>query len=300
MTRYWWVSHNRTFAAEFGGGYLWSPKVSKKRFNQSYHNMTEVRPGDVIFSFAGSKIMGLGVAEGSAVTADRPAEFGKAGEAWETEGWLVPVRFTALEQPFRPADYMDKLGKLLPAKHSPLQASGRGNEAYLFEVPGPLAGAVLTLAGQDPAMNVDDAAASEALRNRKDLPATDKLQLINARVGQGLYRRNLEAIEHCCRVTGVDDRRFLIASHIKPWAVSSDAEKLDGNNGLLLAPHVDRLFDRGYITFRDDGTLLKRSDLPSTVLTTWNLDRVVNVGAFSGAQAKYLAYHRAEVFKEVR
>jgi hypothetical protein len=35
------------------------------------------------------------------------------------------------------------------------------------------------------------------------------------------------------------DHRFLVASHIKPWRLSDNSERLDGNNSLLLSPHVD-------------------------------------------------------------
>jgi putative restriction endonuclease len=68
----------------------------------------------------------------------------------------------------------------------------------------------------------------------------------------------LSEIEKCCRITQIADLRLLRASHIKPWrACNNNQERLDGNNGLLLSPHVDLLFDRGYISVEDDGTLLR-------------------------------------------
>jgi hypothetical protein len=67
---------------------------------------------------------------------------------------------------------------------------------------------------------------------------TEKSQSILARRGQGWFRGRLEKIESCCRLTGVRDRAHLRASHIKPWKDSTDRERLDGNNGLLLAPHI--------------------------------------------------------------
>ncbi|BAK86208.1 hypothetical protein GLX_30540 (plasmid) [Komagataeibacter medellinensis NBRC 3288] len=103
--------------------------------------------------------------------------------------------------------------------------------------------------------------------------------------------------ERRCRITGVSDPRFLIASHIKPWRDCTDQEKLDGCNGLLLSPHVDRLFDRGRISFANDGTLLKSAVLPPEVWSAWGLDNIINVGAFTNAQATYLALHREAIFK---
>ena len=64
-----------------------------------------------------------------------------------------------------------------------------------------------------------------------------------------MFRANVLLREEACRVTRVSEPRHLQASHIKPWRDATDAERLDGANGLLLSPHIDHLFDEGYITF---------------------------------------------------
>ena len=89
----------------------------------------------------------------------------------------------------------------------------------------------------------------------------------------------------------------LRASHIKPWRVSDDFEKLDGNNGLLLAPHIDHLFDGGWISFSDNGDLLVSSRLSDELLASWQIPAVSNVGAFNESQCQYLGFHREHVFK---
>ena len=80
-------------------------------------------------------------------------------------------------------------------------------------------------------------------------------------------------------------------------AASSDFEKLDGYNGLLLSPHVDRLFDRGLLSFEDDGSVLRSSLVADEVWDVWGLGEVTNVGSFSDKQQAYLAYHRTDRFK---
>ena len=66
------------------------------------------------------------------------------------------------------------------------------------------------------------------------------------------------------------DPNFLIASHIKPWKVSDNVLRLDGSNGLTLAPRIDRLFDKGYITFSQDGSLfLSGSATPARQTPPW-------------------------------
>ena len=81
-------------------------------------------------------------------------------------------------------------------------------------------------------------------------------QLARARRGQGVFRANVLLRESACRVTRVDEPRHLKASHIKPWRDATDAERLDGSNGFLLSPHVDHLFDEGYITFSASQSLI--------------------------------------------
>jgi putative restriction endonuclease len=96
------------------------------------------------------------------------------------------------------------------------------------------------------------------------------------------------------RVDLVDHLR---ASHIKPWKVSSDQEKLDGNNGLLPAPHTDYLFDQGYISFTDFGDLIVSPKCPA-LCKAWGIDETINVSPFRLAQRPYLAHHRAHVLKQ--
>jgi len=162
----------------------------------------------------------------------------------------------------------------------------------------------LTKLGFPPMPKVDEAAereeeedAAEAeIRQRTDIRPTVKEQLVNARRGQGVFKSNLQNIEKRCRVTGLKDTAHLRASHIKPWCKSTNEERLDGNNGLMLSPHVDHLFDSGFISFTDSGDLLVADILKSRVLTTWGISLPLNVGRFRPEQAKYLDYHRRVVF----
>ncbi len=89
----------------------------------------------------------------------------------------------------------------------------------------------------------------------------------------------------------------MTASHIKPWSKSNDFEKIDGNNGLLLAPHIDRLFDRGYISFDDNGVVMQSPSLPAEVITAWSLSAVGENRPLTKRQAAYMDYHRSEIFR---
>jgi hypothetical protein len=128
------------------------------------------------------------------------------------------------------------------------------------------------------------------------LRPTEKEELIRARRGQGIFRRRVMNMEPYCRLTGVSDARFLRASHIRPWADSDNQQRLDGNNGLMLSPHVDHLFDGGYISFEQNGRVLVASDINS-VLEDWALPIEAIGSPFSDEQEHYLAYHRVHCFR---
>ena len=138
----------------------------------------------------------------------------------------------------------------------------------------------------------------EAIRGRTDIGDTTKKQLVKSRRGQGIFKANVRLNEKRCRVTGVTDLKHLRASHIKPWKDSTDEEKLNGCNGLLLAPHIDHLFDRGLISFSDDGNLLISPKLDRAILAKWGVSETVNVGSFDAKQSVFLEYHRHSVFKK--
>lgn len=312
---YWWVNHKQTFTQEVGGGYLWSPLTRNDGAkNEFYENMHSAQPGDVVFSFADAQVKAVGICTVPAFLTPQPIEFGIAGDVWSDEGWKVKVNFVRLDAPLRPKDHMEILAPLLPEKYSPIRSSGDGNQgAYLAKIPHKMAQALADLIGrqwpssilQGIEQSVDvsevledaEASAEKAIRNRTDLAETEKLALVRSRRGQGIYRKNLEGYEKQCRVTGVSNPSHLRASHIKPWRVSNKFEKLDGNNGFLLSPHIDHLFDQGYISFSDEGDILVSSFADQNTIKQWKIDLSINVGRFRPEQLPYLAFHRQSILR---
>jgi len=126
----------------------------------------------------------------------------------------------------------------------------------------------------------------------------NKKQLIEARNGHGKYRKNLSKVETDCRITKIKDKKFLTASHIKPWRHCNDKECLDGYNGLWLAPHIDRLFDRGWITFDySSGALLCANTNVELALEQWGIEPSTSIGTLEEEQAHYMKYHNEVLFK---
>ena len=125
---------------------------------------------------------------------------------------------------------------------------------------------------------------------------TTATNIVAARKGQGLFKSRVSFVEKGCRVTNAIGQGYLIASHIKPWAKSNNIEKLDGYNGLLLSPHIDRLFDKGLISFSDEGDLLISKHCDPSIITAWEI-RKKNTGPFRDQQKSYLDYHRKNIYK---
>ena len=121
----------------------------------------------------------------------------------------------------------------------------------------------------------------------------------SSRDGQAKYREKL--LEECpfCPITSISDERLLIASHIKPWAVSNDKEKIDPKNGFMLSPLYDRLFDQGFITFTDDRHVKISNWLGPQTKKRINLEdgKFIQMLPVAGRE-KYLDYHRNHVFKK--
>lgn len=322
--RYWWVNQNKTYSQEIQGGYLWSPKVkSDQTRNPFYDFMREAAPGDVVFSFANTVIRAIGRIVSHAYEAPKPLEFGAAGAYWDQIGWRVDVAFTVLQHPARPADHMEALARLLPKRYSPLQANGAGlQNVYLTLLPLDLAIALIDMIGIEGRLLASPSTAQdqvqvvnaglglleweqhelEQVQADRALSDTERKAIILARRGQGVFKQRVMQLESGCRITGVTHVEHLRASHCKPWRDSTHAERLDGENGLLLTPNVDHLFDRGFISFEDSGDVLVSPVAHANSLARLGLrsHQVINVGTFSEGQRKYLAFHRENVLLRSR
>jgi hypothetical protein len=313
--RYWWVNQNQTYRHEVQGGYLWSPKRNANGArNPFYESMREVAPGDLIFSFMDTRIFAVGIAQSYCWENPKPEEFGAAGQNWENIGWKVSVKFTELENKIRPKSHISILRPLLPEKYSPLQPNGNGLQSvYLTEIPASLAEVLMGLIGKEvaalavraknvkpvPADDLDswERMIEHQVETDSSIPETDRLALIRARKGQGLFKDRVSKIETRCRVTGVENPVHLIASHCKPWRDSTNEERLNGENGLLLTPSIDHLFDRGFIGFENSGTLIVSPVAHKASLQRMGIDttNIINVGQFTDGQKHFLDFHRNAV-----
>lgn len=129
--------------------------------------------------------------------------------------------------------------------------------------------------------------------------ATEAERLVVQRVGQDVFRAGLmDYWEGKCAITGLAVPELLRASHIKPWAdCETDAERLDVFNGLLLAPHLDAAFDKGFITVADTGDVEVSPGLSSESRAVLGVDRPLRIETLTGGHRVYLEWHRSKEFK---
>jgi hypothetical protein len=255
--RYWWVNQNQTHRHEIGGGYLWSPKRNADNGRNPFYEFMRE------------------VSPGDLIFSffdTRIVAIGVAvSNCYESP---KPIEFGGVGMNW------DSIGWKIRVNFIQMQNKVR---------PKP------------PAETADiemwEHHIERTIEDREDLPETDRESLIIARRGQGLFKDRVMRIERFCRVTKVDNPVHLRASHCKPWRDSSNEERLNGENGLLLTPTIDHLFDRGFISFEDAGRLIISPVAHNESLQRMGIDteQPVNVGVFSQGQRAFLDYHRNSV-----
>jgi putative restriction endonuclease len=145
----------------------------------------------------------------------------------------------------------------------------------------------------DPFMDV-----AGAERELSECDATTRETLIKARIGQGQFRARLIEYWRNCAVTGCDFIAILVASHIKPWRDSTNIERLDPFNGLLLTPNLDQAFDQGYISFKDDGEVIISSRLSASTQQALGLAPDFKLRSVNARHLPFLHWHRSRLFLE--
>lgn len=137
----------------------------------------------------------------------------------------------------------------------------------------------------------------EHIAEYKILKVTEQEQIVVSRLGQGNFRRNVIRLWGSCSITGLQNVSLLKASHIKPWKDSDNKERLTPYNGLLLIPDYDFLFDRGYITFKNNGSILVSERLSPFACKIFDVKDDLRLRKVFSENREYLEFHRSKVYK---
>lgn len=308
----WWVNLGQKFAAQMAAKALWCPNKSigsdGSLVGPRWHwsNITEARPGEFIVLCRKGYIEGLAIVRTEAIENQPKPDGFTFGTQWHPSGWLLPIAFVQFRSPVKRDQFTHGLF-LGYQKYSPLHrdvdtGKARGAQIYLtqlhdddgvtlferiaqaldVEQPGWL-GQLVTM----PEDSGDRSASGTAVTIRE--------AIVKARVGQGQFRKDLLSrwSGKCC-ATGLDVERLLVASHIHPWSLSSNDERLDPDNGLLLSAAYDAAFDEGLITIDQHGNWKVVADLSPAQLDQAGLGRLAQqpVRGLTGKHHAYLARHR--------
>jgi len=131
----------------------------------------------------------------------------------------------------------------------------------------------------------------------KTLEITQQEQIVISRLGQGDFRRNVIRLWGSCSVTGLQNVSLLRASHIKPWKDSDNNERLTPYNGLLLIPDYDFLFDRGYLSFKNNGNVVVSQRLSPFARKVFDVRDDLRLRKVFPESKEYFEFHRSEVFE---
>jgi hypothetical protein len=300
---FFWVNIGKSHKEAIEGHFLWAPIHSEKpktdggvrtTYFSHWNSVATVRAGDIIFCNVDRKIAYVAIAKLDAYEAAPPST--RTFTEWDPNGRRVDVEFIPLEPPISIEGYiLDSFKDRYNDRCTPRVVTKTGTifQGYMASLPTDAGIDLLRLAGDQ-----EEAIATTSLNlsaptmsQRRSTSPTTKQALREARIGQGRFRRDLLTLWQRCPITGITNPDLLIASHVKPWSISSDEEKLDPYNGFLFAVHIDRLFDKGLISFDGEGHILISQHLSERDALALNIHHGINLPLRQEHQ-KYLEAHR--------
>lgn len=297
------VMQGRTYDQEFERGIIWSPQQdSSGNTPHSWRRMLEVQKGDRVFHYVKGNIVAISLATSACLEAEKPATMSEH-EQWRNDGYLVELNYFELEKPLHIRTNFEDIQPLLPIKYSPLQQNGRGNQGYLYPCNEELALKLLDIIGEQniPELNGSQSTTGNdtGIDNLTSLIAiTETEAKTKIRIGQSQFRHHLLKLwNHKCAICDIDLPQLLRASHAIPWKDSSHEERIDPYNGILLCCNHDELYDKGFITFDQNGSLHISSEIVESDFQKYGLESHIRINIYEKNQ-KYFQWHQKEIFRK--
>ena len=307
---YWWVNQRGIyFREEMKLSCIWAPKKNKKG-GRNFHwdNLTRIKPGDIVFSYHNKKIVAVSVVKSKAFNSKRPDSFPsrrayperrrRTGQSWSINGRKVLVKYQLLDNPIDIKKILSTIGPHLKYRHSPYSTKHkRGNLGYLFYL-NEKAAEILRQAINNKAIVSVDQQISEAEEEDSYVGKTDKISKQKIRIKQGEFRDKVFSLwKNKCCITNFKEKdpSVLIAAHIWPYMHCKDnKEKIDKYNGLPLTPGYDKAFDRGYISFLNNGRIIKSKTkkISAKELKKLGISLSDKINGLKENHRKYLSKHR--------
>ena len=255
------VMQGQTYMEEKLHSIIWSKQIDKSGMRHPFwERMKEVKAGDCIFHYVKGEIVAVSIAKKDYYEAENPYD-----TRYEKMGYLVETSYEELINPLNIKEHFQEIELFLPIKYSAFQENGVGNQGYLYPCNELLAIKLLELMA-DENVNLEKQEQLEFAISPVLLKERNRLLQIIAimeseakstiQKGEQRLQRALSPIwNNECAICGISSPDLLKASLAKPWKDSTDAEKFDPFNGILLCYNHDALYQKGYIAFDGQGKI---------------------------------------------
>ena len=301
------VMQGQTYEEEKELGMIWSKKRdSGGTIPHSWMRTTEVNEGDRIFHYVRGNIVAISVAKTGCQIAGRPSN--KNSHDWSDEnGYLVELEYFELEVPLNIRSKFDDILPLLPIKYSAFQTDSNGNQGYLYPCNEELSIKLIELISDLNIYQIDEEQLELAIGTVRQternpfipmLAETETEVKTKIRLGQQKFRKGLMPLwDQKCALCEVELPALLRASYSKPWKDSTDFEKVDPYNGVLLCCNHDALYSAGYIAFDGQGRLHISSQIPEVDYEKYSMYPKMKI-ARDALNKPYFKWHKRNLFKD--
>ncbi|WP_432352025.1 HNH endonuclease [Sporosarcina sp. A2] len=301
------VMQGRTYYEEKELGILWSQQQdSAGNIQHFWERMKEVNAGDRIFHYIKGDIVAISVAktgyreESKPTTLDLPV-------TESDKGYLVEVDYHELEKPLAIEDSFNEILPLLPIKYSPFQENANGNQGYLYPCNEELTIKLVELIGDLNIYEIDEEQLEFVMgtvrKTEHDfltpiLAETEAEAKTKVRLGHQRFRIDLMPLWHDkCALCDIALPELLKASYAKPWKDSTNNERVEPNNGILLCRNHDALYTNGLIAFDGQGKIHISSRIPEEDYNKYGLYGKMRITR-NETNKPYLKWHKKHVFNE--
>ena len=267
----------------------------------SWERMKEVKKGDAIFHCVKGEVVAVSIAQEDCREGMNPFETS------EELGYAFRSNYEPFQFPINIKAHLDVIQPLLPIKYSPFQQNGDGNQGFLYPCNEMLAIKLLELISDANIYEENEEQLELAIglivvpKERNTLATvlieTEAEAKVKLRKGQQKFKKQLAPLwDHHCALCGIDLPELLRASHAKPWKDSTDEERLDPYNGILLCCNHDALYDQGYIAFDGTGKIHISSQIEKIDYVKYGIHDKMRVARVE-ENKKYFKWHKRNVFK---
>lgn len=296
------VMQGRTYIEEKANNIIWSHQIDKSgQTPHFWERMKEVVAGDAIFHYVKGDMVAISIVQEGCYEAKSPY-----GEGSDVTGFLVKTAYEELIKPLNIKNVFTEIKPLLPIKYSAFQENADGNQGYLYPCNELLAIKLLELISdlniyEEEQEQLEFAIGLIAAKERNTLAPvlieTEAEAKVKIRRGQQKFKAGLLPLwEQKCALCGIELPSLLRASHSKPWKDSTDEERLDRYNGILLCCNHDVLYDRGFIAFDGTGKIHISDEISEEEYVKYGINAKIRVHRYE-QNKPYFKWHKRNVFR---